>query len=468
MESLRNKIIIFTILAIIFLLLHLVSYIHNINVFKKELNTLEDAHDFMEDVLELRRYEKNFVFRIDSKDIEEVLDYLKKIKKKINLITSNLEMIDDGKVKAFHNDLMNYEHLINLARERKEFRFNEIRRYGQNMVMIAQNILDISKSYIDRRLNKILIIPTIVVFLFGLILIVLLIILAVIILRQMAFIQKATKKIAQGNFSYIPVKSHSFALIVEAFNRMIKELELRQEQLLQERKLAAVGTLTSGIAHELNNPLNNISLTVESLIEELDELNKEESIEMLHEVLGEVERASSLVKNLLEFSRRKKSQAFELIDLADIIDATIRLVQNQLTLSNIRLKKHIPENIPKINGNSDSLKQVFVNLFFNAIQAMPEGGSLTVVVSQDARGFVSVQVADTGVGIPQDVMDRIFDPFYTTKPVGIGTGLGLSIVYGIVKKHGGHIEVQSEQGKGTTFTVFLPAVDEGRRMKGEG
>ena len=468
MESLRNKIIIFTVLAIIFLLLHLVSYIHNINVFKKELNTLEDAHDFMEDVLELRRYEKNFVFRIDSKDIEEVLDYLKKIKKKINQITSNLEMIDDGKVKAFHNDLMNYEHLINLARERKEFRFNEIRRYGQNMVMIAQNILDISKSYIDRRLNKILIIPTIVVFLFGLILIVLLIILAVIILRQMAFIQKATKKIAQGNFSYIPVKSHSFALIVEAFNRMIKELELRQEQLLQERKLAAVGTLTSGIAHELNNPLNNISLTVESLIEELDELNKEESIEMLHEVLGEVERASSLVKNLLEFSRRKKSQAFELIDLADIIDATIRLVQNQLTLSNIRLKKHIPENIPKINGNSDSLKQVFVNLFLNAIQAMPEGGSLTVVVSQDARGFVSVQVADTGVGIPQDVMDRIFDPFYTTKPVGIGTGLGLSIVYGIVKKHGGHIEVQSEQGKGTTFTVFLPAVDEGRRMKDEG
>ena len=460
MESLRNKIIIFTILAIMFLLLHLVSYIHNINVFKKELNTLEDAHDFMEDVLELRRYEKNFVFRIDSKDIEEVLDYLKKIKKKINQITSNLEMIDDGKVKAFHNDLMNYEHLINLARERKEFRFNEIRRYGQNMVMIAQNILDISKSYIDRRLNKILIIPTIVVFLFGLILIVLLIILAVIILRQMAFIQKATKKIAQGNFSYIPVKSHSFALIVEAFNRMIKELELRQEQLLQERKLAAVGTLTSGIAHELNNPLNNISLTVESLIEELDELNKEESIEMLHEVLGEVERASSLVKNLLEFSRRKKSQAFELIDLADIIDATIRLVQNQLTLSNIRLKKHIPENIPKINGNSDSLKQVFVNLFFNAIQAMPEGGSLTVVVSQDAN-FVSVQIADTGVGIPQDVMDRIFDPFYTTKPVGIWTGLGLSIVYGIVKKHGGHIEVQSEQGKGTTFTVFLPAVEEG-------
>jgi signal transduction histidine kinase len=184
-------------------------------------------------------------------------------------------------------------------------------------------------------------------------------------------------------------------------------------------------------------------------------------------VLGEVERASSVVKNLLEFSRRKKSQAFELIDLADVIEVTIRLVQNQLTLSNIRLKKHIPENIPKINGNSDSLKQVFVNLFLNAIQAMPEGGSLTVVVSQDAN-FVSVQVADTGVGIPQDVMDRIFDPFYTTKPVGIGTGLGLSIVYGIIKKHGGHIEVQSERGRGTTFTVFLPAVDEGRRTKDEG
>ncbi|MBT8763432.1 hypothetical protein KFV02_05750 [Desulfohalobiaceae bacterium Ax17] len=459
MESLRNKIIIFTVLAVIFLSLHLVSYIHNINIFKRELNTLEVAHDFMEDVLELRRYEKNFVYRIDSKDIQEVLDYLKKIKDKINLIASNLELADDEKVKAFHRDITQYERLINLARERKEFRFNEIRRYGKNMVMIAQNFLDVSKSYINRRLNKILIIPTLVVFLFGLILIVLLIVLTFIILKQMAFIQRATKKIAQGNFSYIPVRNHSFALIVEAFNRMIKELELRQEQLLKERKLAAVGTLTSGIAHELNNPLNNISLIVESLLEEFDELNKEECIEMLNEVLGEVDRASSVVKNLLEFSRRKKSQAFELIDLADIIDVTIRLVQNQLTLSNIKLKKHIPENIPKINGNSDSLKQVFVNLFLNAIQAMPEGGSLTVVVSPDAKGFVSVQVADTGVGIPQDVMERIFDPFYTTKPVGIGTGLGLSIVYGIVKKHGGYIEVQSEQGKGTTFTVFLPAAD---------
>jgi len=460
MESLRNKIIIFTVLAVIFLSLHLVSYIHNINIFKKEINTLEVAHDFMEDVLELRRYEKNFVYRIDSKDIQEVLDYLKKIKDKINLITSNLELPDNEKVKAFHRDIRQYERLINLARERKEFRFNEIRRYGKNMVMIAQNFLDVSKSYINRRLNKILIIPTLVVFLFGLILIVLLIVLTFIILKQMAFIQKATKKIAQGNFSYIPVKKHSFASIVEAFNRMIKELELRQEQLLKERKLAAVGTLTSGIAHELNNPLNNISLIVESLLEEFDELNKEECIEMLYEVLGEVDRASSVVKNLLEFSRRKKSQAFELIDLADIIDVTIRLVQNQLTLSNIKLKKHISENIPKIKGNSDSLKQVFVNLFLNAIQAMPEGGSLAVVVSPDAnKGFVSVQVADTGVGIPQDVMDRIFDPFYTTKPVGIGTGLGLSIVYGIVKKHGGYIEVQSEQGKGTTFTVFLPAAD---------
>ncbi len=463
MKELRSKILLFTVTATLFLVIQLIGYVYNINFFKEQLAMLEWTHDFMEDVLELRRYEKNFVYFIDKKDLNEVLLYLKKIKSEINNIKDQDAFKDifeelSSDFKRFENDLTIYENLILIAKKKNKVDLKQIRKYGQNMLAFAEKLLNLNKKHIESTLNKILYIPSILMFLFCSTLIILLIILTRTILKQISFIQQTTERISKGDFSYIPQdsqQSSSFSLIIGAFNRMIRELDERQNALIQAKKLSAVGTLVSGIAHELNNPLNNISLTAEAILEDISDLSKEEIEEMLQEILEEARRASSVVKNLLDFSRRRKTDITELIDIKKIIDSTIKLVKNQLMISDIQLIRNIPSELPKIKGNEDNLKQVFINLFLNAIQAMPNGGYLKIS-AREKEGFIEIAVEDSGVGMPPEVLDRIFDPFFSTKPVGKGTGLGLSIVYGIVKKHGGHIEVKSRQGQGTTFFVYLP------------
>jgi len=239
---------------------------------------------------------------------------------------------------------------------------------------------------------------------------------------------------------------------------MIHELELHQEQLVQSRKIDAVGTLTSGIAHELNNPINNIVLTAEALKEDFQELEPEEAQGLIQDILMQAERASEIVKGLLDFSRSEHPE-FEPLAIAGVIQDTLKLVRNQLALSGIQVEEEIPPDLPPIQGDRKGLQQVFLNLFINAIQAMLNGGTLHLRAYL-ADSWLRLEVRDTGVGIEAEHLPRIFDPFYTTKQVGRGTGLGLSVSYGIVEKHGGHLEVQSKHGQGSTFTVVLPVPSE--------
>ena len=460
MRSLKQRIIVFTGLSVMFLVVQLAVYVHNIRIFETELIMLERSHSFMENVLELRRYEKNFLYRIDPEDVKMVLTYIDKIKKEIAEITNfsvKRKFISQSLIE-FNENIIQYEKLVkSAAKSNTKEHVKKIREYGHEMVGFAEKILNVNRQYVKQRLTKIMIIPTISMFLFGGALILFIIFLAVSIVKQLTFIQETTKRIAEGDFSYIPEpdKGHAFPLIIKAFNRMIGELENRQEQLLQARKLASLGTLTSGIAHEINNPLNNILLTAESILEEFDDLNKTELQDMIMEILSEIRRASSVVKNLLDFSRRRKSDDFELLDLGEVIESTLKLVKNQLVLSGIHLKKEIPKNLPLINGNLDSLKQIFINLLLNAIQAMSKGGVLSVSLRKKDN-MLEAKVSDTGIGMSPEIMGQIFDPFFSTKPVGKGTGLGLSIVYGLVKKHGGYIEVKSRRNEGTTFFIYFP------------
>jgi two-component system, NtrC family, sensor kinase len=280
-----------------------------------------------------------------------------------------------------------------------------------------------------------------------------------IVARPLLQLQQAMDKIAHGDFTPIPEQefySEEFFALSRAFNRMIHELELHQEQLVQSRKIAAVGTLTAGIAHELNNPINNIVLTAEILKEDFREMNPEEALGLIQDITGQADRASEIVKGLLDFSRTEHPE-FVPLAIAGVIQDTLKLVRNQLSLSGIQVETDLPEDLPEVQGDRKSLQQVFLNLFINAVQAMLDGGSLTV------RGYptpdqqwLKLEVKDTGSGIDPQHLPHIFDPFYTTKQVGRGTGLGLSVTYGIVEKHGGHIEVQSQKGKGTIFTLILP------------
>jgi signal transduction histidine kinase len=239
-----------------------------------------------------------------------------------------------------------------------------------------------------------------------------------------------------------------------ALNRMLDELQFRQEQLLQSRKMAAVGTLTSGIAHELNNPLNNISLTVETLLDDYEALNDDRKRRLLNDIFSQVQRAGATVRNLLDFTR-KDVPVRVMVAIGEVIETTLQLVGNALALSEVRTRVEMAPDLPPVRGNPRNLQQVFLNLFLNAIQAMPKGGDLDVTAAKE-DGFVRVAVRDTGVGIPEEEMEKIFEPFFTTKEAGEGTGLGLSVVYSIIEHHGGRVEVTSQPGQGSTFRVFLP------------
>ncbi len=268
-------------------------------------------------------------------------------------------------------------------------------------------------------------------------------------------------RIGGGDYSPIrPARKYrdEFSDLAIAINQMLHELKWRQEQLLQAGKMAAVGTLTSGIAHELNNPLNNIALTTETLIEEYGDYSDENKLKMLRQLYTQVERASSTVRNLLDFTRKEKP-VFTSLSIKDVVESTLKLVSNELNLGQVEPCLEIPPGLPKIMGNPRNLQQVFLNLFLNSIQAMPDGGKLTVrgsVAAGEEGRCLRVDVSDTGVGILPENLGKVFDPFFTTKEPGQGTGLGLSVSYGIIEKHQGRLTVDSKVGEGTTFSILLP------------
>jgi len=277
-------------------------------------------------------------------------------------------------------------------------------------------------------------------------------------MQPLSRLERYTQRIAAGDFSPItPARKYrdEFSNLAMAMNAMIHELKIHQEELAQSRKMAAVGTLTSGIAHELNNPLNNISLTVESLLEDFGDYAEDQKKEMLRDISTQVERASGTVRNLLDFTRIEQP-AFVAIRVKDIIDGTVKLIANEAGLNHVDIRVDVKQGLPLVEGNPRNLQQVFLNIGLNAIQAMPEGGTLTFRADAVDEHFVQIEVEVTGVGIPAANLDKIFDPFFTTKEVGKGTGLGLSVSYRIIQKHKGKITAKSQEGVGTTFSVFLP------------
>ncbi len=268
-----------------------------------------------------------------------------------------------------------------------------------------------------------------------------------------------TTRIGSGDYTPIqPARQYrdEFSNLALAVNHMLRELELRQQELQQAAKLAGVGSLTAGIAHELNNPLNNISLTTEALIDEYRSYSEAERLRMLDQIATQVERASATVRNLLDFTRRDRP-ILTTISIEDAITKALRLVENELAIGHIELSMDLPDELPRVRGNIRNLQQVFVNLFLNSIQAMPDGGRLEVRTVVPERGWIRVDIADTGTGIQPEDLPRVFEPFFTTKDPGEGTGLGLSVSFGIVQEHGGRLTVESEPGAGTTFSVHLPS-----------
>ena len=268
----------------------------------------------------------------------------------------------------------------------------------------------------------------------------------------------AVEKTGKGEFPHllIPEKQDEVGVLVKAFDRMEKDLLAREkeinkkkEELLQSRKLASIGTLASGVAHELNNPLNNIYLAAQTLSREIGQETYPQIIkESVGDIFSQTIRVKRIVHDLLEFAR-EKSPELKTIDIVNVIKQTL----DQIAATNIKFSLKSPQEL-EVLADRHLLQQAFINLFANAIEAMGDSGLIEVEIDISVDD-VLIKVSDTGKGILPDNIPMIFDTFFTTKEKG--TGLGLAIVYNIIEKHHGKIEVSSVQDKGTTFTITLEA-----------
>jgi signal transduction histidine kinase len=247
----------------------------------------------------------------------------------------------------------------------------------------------------------------------------------------------------------------------ETLNDYLDRLEKTQKQMMQVEKMNALGQLSAAVAHEINNPLAGVLVYTELLqkIIKGGSQNHEQILDILSKMRLAVTEVSKLVRNLLDFARQTKPD-LKPINIIDVLNQVFILVGHQAELNKVKVIREDLASLPQIKGDLSQLKQVFVNLVVNAIQAMPKGGELRISNSLEKNNFLKVDVKDTGYGISPENFDKLFTPFFSTKEAVKGVGLGLAVSYGIVERHGGRIEVQSQVDKGSTFSVYLPVYNE--------
>jgi len=253
-------------------------------------------------------------------------------------------------------------------------------------------------------------------------------------------------------FSYPIFDEKGDLLSAIEYTKDVTEQQRLQEQLIQSEKLAGIGILASGVAHEINNPLSGIIGMAEIALEEEDLAKKED---YLKDILNCGQRISGIVSGLRSYSRAAKKEELSLVDLNGILEESLRMVQLAVKSSSVEVIKEF-QSVEKIQANVGEIQQVFTNLITNAFQAMDGKGGKLGLSTRLIEDLVEVKISDNGMGIPQKYLKQIFDPFFTTKNPGEGTGLGLNIVYRIVSKYQGTIDVESKEQIGTTFTIKFP------------
>ena len=248
--------------------------------------------------------------------------------------------------------------------------------------------------------------------------------------------------------------------LINSRKAALEEKERTQKQLVQSEKLAALGIVAAGIAHEVKNPLAIIVQGVEYLRTSAD--SDTHVTDVLERIKKSAFRADSIIKGLLSFTRQMPIQTDQ-VDIPSVIEETLSFIDHQLKLRHIKLIKDFSLNLPRVTVDGNQIKQVFLNLLLNSIDAMADGGTITIgvhtVESAPGERHVQITLADTGCGIPKDKIEKVFDPFYTTKDTSGNAGLGLSIAKGIIDKHHGTVEIESESERGTCVTIGLPAGD---------
>jgi signal transduction histidine kinase len=433
----------------------------------RKLEVVELADNLNWVILEIRRYEKNYLLYQKREDLDEnrryvaqALDLVQTIEQRAWNLRSQpgLKALQDA-VRVYRDRMEEIADADALEdnHQRSAALMNDVRELGQRMLDLAEQEVAFERSMI-RHILETLRLQLMAVFAVALALGVVLPFLAFRkFFKLLHLLRRTTEHIAGGRFEKIPVEASEIEMrqLMEAFNHMVEELERHEAQMIQAQKLSSLGTMAAGVAHQLNNPLNNIWTSCQIAIDELDACDPPFMRKMLDNIDQETARARDIVKGLLEFSRTKVF-SMRWIELAVIAKRALTLIAAQVP-AEVEIHTDIPPQL-KVQVDVQRFQEVLLNLLLNAVQAIgsrPGRVMLKATADETARQAV-ITVQDTGPGIPADIRGRIFDPFFTTKGDNQGTGLGLAVAYGIIKQHRGSIAVESEPGEGCTFVIRLP------------
>lgn len=479
--SLRRKIML-SYSAAAFLILGVSAF------FFGELRSLEEKvilgqrmSELFDNILEIRRFERNFFLHGQEADHQENTRFIVKTRDVLEANrTGFIAFETPQRLEELHSLLGRYE------RQMAEYAFAggdpertaplepRVRALGKDIVAIAEAMAGAERRLVQSSLASFRVI------LIGLIGAAAVAIVAIgqalsrSVVSPLRKMEASVDGISAGRRDTLsmPSRDREIVSITNAFNHMLRELEIRQKHLMRSEKLASLGTMLSGVAHELNNPLSNISSSCQILQEEIGEIDAETQKELLGQIDQQTMRARNIVRSLLDFAREREFRK-EAVLLRELVDQTVGFVRGEVP-AKVAIRIAVPGDIT-VYADTQRLQQAFLNLIKNAVESIGAQGNVTIVAGWhdpaggpgdsarnpgcDVEGaMVDISVTDDGQGIPSEILPRIFDPFFTTKEVGKGMGLGLFIVHEIVEEHDGCISVSSEPGKGTTFRIRLPAL----------
>ncbi|NJD55173.1 MAG: HAMP domain-containing protein [Nitrospirae bacterium] len=459
--KIEQKIILSNTINVALIVLIGIFAFQNLNNVLTKLRFMEIADELNASFLEMRLSEKNYFLYRDSAALGEIQEKIASASLRINASRADIiRAIGGHDLKELENYLGVYASTVREIQEEQSTgpqAAAKLRATGKKLKEFSEEITKTEQKRVNEIITgskKILAYSFFaVLFLAGGISH----IISQKILHSLRKIEQLAKSISQGNFHRIEDTrpNDEMGALIDAINAMSEELGHREDQLIQSKKLASLGILTAGVAHELTNPLNNISMIAQTYAEVYDRLDKDQRIDFMGKIDSETERIREIVKNLLDFSKPQKADQRP-ADINSAVRDSVRLMQNTLDISNIDLNMSLSSHLPPVFVDRHQIQQVLINLITNAVQAMAPGGGLFIGTrSGKEPGFIEVTIKDSGKGIPPEYVPHIFDPFFSTKGEG-GTGLGLSVSYGIVRNHGGDIRVESKVGVGTTFSIELP------------
>lgn len=479
--SLRQKITLgYYVVAFLILGVSLFTF-EELRLVEEKIYLGERISEIFDSAMEIRRFERNYFLHNQAADYQENVRYVTKLRMLLGKDKADFELLEapqrililSGALERYDALMQQYVRTITAPPTQRAALEQRVREAGKAIVALAEEMVTSERRLVRSSLatfTKILVFSII-----GLALLIIAVgqALSRRVVQPLLQIERSVEAISSGKRDKLSVTSQDREIvsISAAFNHMLHELELRQKHLLRSEKLASLGTMLSGVAHELNNPLSNIWSSCQILLEEIDDADIEVQKALLLQIDEQSVRARNIVRSLLDFARDKQFNK-EPLSLHTLIQQTLRFIKGEVPAT-VTLTIDVAEDLVLL-ADKQRLQQVFLNLIKNALQAIGAQGEIVIRAkrysptpnAEQPTAFfsgcrvesdaVDITIKDSGPGIAPEVLPRIFDPFFTTKDVGKGMGLGLFIVYQVIDEHEGCIAASSELGKGTTFLIRLP------------